>query len=116
MQTIVVIDDDEGNNKLLKTVLKEYEVYTAHNAEVGIDLIRRVQPHLVLLDIRMPGIDGVAAIQIIRGDDAINDIPIIAVSAIMSGAGERAIEAGCDDFVAKPFKPNELKALIKKFI
>jgi CheY-like chemotaxis protein len=117
MHTIVVIDDDESNNRLLQTVLKDYQVRAARNAEEGIALVRQVQPSLILMDIRMPGMGGVAAIQLIRNDPDLAHTPIIAVTATSPSEDVRdAIASSCDGYVAKPFKPTELRALVQDFL
>lgn len=117
MPTIVVIDDDKANNTLIQTMLRDYTVYTTGSAEEGIQLIRKVQPDLVLLDLRMPGMDGITATQIIKADPATIHIPIIAVTASMVGTDlKNAVDAGCDGYLSKPFKPSELKALIRRYL
>jgi two-component system cell cycle response regulator DivK len=117
MQTIVVIDDDRANNTLIATMLKGYNVATANSAQEGIDLIRQVIPNLILIDLRMPGMDGIAAIRIIKDDPDLAHIPIIVVTANLYGETyDHAIEAGCDNYLSKPFTPRELLTLVQQYV
>ena len=117
MQTIVVVDDDRANNTLITAMLKDYKVVTANSAQEGIDLIRQVNPNLILIDLRMPGMDGIAAIQIIKADPDMAHIPIVVVTANLYGETyERAIAAGCDNYLSKPFTPKDLVALVRQYL
>ena len=117
METIVVIDDDEPSNVLLKMVLKDYRVITARTAEQGIQQARDNHPSLILMDIKMPGMDGAQATRIIKSDPALSHIPVIVVTATQSsGDLQRVLEAGCDDCLSKPFIPNELKQVVRQYL
>jgi two-component system cell cycle response regulator DivK len=117
MQTIVVVDDDKANNTLITAMLKDYKVVTANSAQEGIDLIRQVNPNLILIDLRMPGMDGIAAIQIIKADPDLAHIPIVVVTANLYGETyERARAVGCDDYLSKPFTPKDLVALVRQYL
>jgi len=102
---VVVIEDNPCNAKGLCDYLcfKGFRVEWATNALDGIGLTQRLQPNLVVMDIQMPGMDGLEAIQRIRQLPAISDVPIIALTALaMPGDRERCLKAGATDYIAKP--------------
>jgi CheY-like chemotaxis protein len=104
-QIILVIEDNPVNMKLFRVLLKQerYEVMEAEDAETGIELAHRKSPHLILMDIGLPGLDGLNATRIIKKDSVLKDIPILALTAhAMSGDEEKAREAGCDGYMSKP--------------
>ncbi len=112
MDTIIVIDDDINTNRLIETILKNYRIIAAQTAEEGIVLVRDHQPGLILLDLKMPGMNGLTAIQILKSDPELAHIPIVAVTASMAGSEvQSAMKAGCAAYIAKPFKPGEIKEL-----
>lgn len=115
--TIVVIDDDTGNNQLIQTLLSGYEVITFGMAEEGLEMIRQRLPNLILIDLRMPGMSGLEVIQIIRSDPEMAAVPIVVVTATLVGTAlQDAIDAGIDDWIIKPFSPNQLKNIVEKYI
>ena len=117
MDTIVVIDDDVNTNRLIETILKNYRIVAAQTAEEGITLVRDRRPGLILLDLKMPGMNGLTAIQILKSDPELAHIPIVAVTASMAGREvQNAMNAGCAAYIAKPFKPGELKELVAHFL
>jgi two-component system cell cycle response regulator DivK len=82
-----------------------HTVLRATNAEAGLTLARDEQPQLILMDIQLPGIDGLKATGLLKADDATRAIPVIALTALaMKGDEERIRAAGCDDYVAKPMR------------
>ena len=102
---VVVIEDNPFNARGLCDYLcfKGFRVEWASNALDGIALVQRIQPSLVVMDIQMPGMDGLEAIQRIRQLPAIGDVPIIALTALaMPGDRERCLEAGATEYIAKP--------------
>jgi CheY-like chemotaxis protein len=81
------------------------------DAETGIQMSRRHKPDLILMDIHLPKMDGLSATRIIKSDENLKQIPIVALTALaMTDDREKALEAGCDDYVTKPFR---LKNLLK---
>jgi two-component system cell cycle response regulator DivK len=117
MRTIIIIDDDDANNRLIKALLKEYDVHTARSAQEGIELARQTRPALILMDIKMPGMNGGDATRIIKKDPLLAETPVIVVTATLSGHDlQSAIDAGCDGYISKPFSPNDLKAYIRQFL
>jgi len=103
--TILVIEDNELNMELLRDILKigKYRVLEAVDAETGINLAREHQPDLILMDIQLPGMDGLSACQIIRRDLKLVDVPIVIITSFaMSGDEEKARAAGCSSYLTKP--------------
>jgi two-component system cell cycle response regulator DivK len=110
-KNILIIEDNEVNRKLVEVILTKsgYAVLSATDAEEGISLARREHPDLILMDIHLPGMDGLSATRILKGEPSTMDIPIIALTALaMKGDEERSLEAGCDDYVDKPIRHQSL--------
>jgi len=102
---ILVIDDNAINMKLVSDILSKagYEVIEAGDAESGIVLAREELPDVILMDIQLPGMDGLEATRLLKNDPKTGHIRIIAVTAFaMKGDRERILQAGCDDYIAKP--------------
>lgn len=119
MATILVIEDNAANLKLAQLVLGSagYSVLSAESAERGIALVREQRPDLVLMDIRLPDMDGITATRLLKDDPATAAIPLIALTAFaMKGDEERIRAAGCDGYLSKPYRFDELLALVGKFV
>ena len=116
--TILVVDDQPQNIRLLEAVLtpRGYRVLSADSGAEALDLLAREQPHLVLLDIVMPGMDGYEVCRRIRENPDTAYLPVVMVTASESREKVRAIEAGADDFVTKPFDQAELLARVKSLV
>lgn len=111
MDTVLIVEDNEFNMKLARFILNAagYEVLEADTAEVGLKLAREHRPPLVLMDIHLPGMDGIAAAQALRADPATRDTRLLAITAsMMKGDRERIIAGGFDGFLGKPFRKEEL--------
>ena len=109
---ILIVEDDEKSRRLMKDVLEHqgYAVMETDQGEIGLELIRKCHPQLVLMDIHLPGISGLDAIREIRADAAIAATPVIAVTAsVMGNVREKIREAGFDGFEPKPLN---LKAFL----
>ena len=116
---ILIADDSAGNRELLRTMAAHsgYEVSEAADGASAIAVARRDPPDLILLDIRMPGLDGYAALQILRQDERLRAVPIVAVTAhAMGGDRERGIEAGFDEYLAKPVGLRQMRELFERFL
>lgn len=115
MATILVIEDNAANMRFVVFVLESagHRMVTAVDAEAGMVLAREAQPDLILIDIQLPGIDGLEAIGHLRRDAATKTIPIIALTALaMKGDEERIRAAGCDGYIAKPMRYQEFLAAV----
>ncbi len=116
MATILLVEDNETNMKLSRFLLEsaDHAVLTAINAEAGLALARERHPDLILMDIQLPGMDGLEATVQLKADAATRDIPVIALTALaMKGDEERIRAAGCDGYVAKPLDYKQFLATIK---
>jgi two-component system cell cycle response regulator DivK len=110
MATVLVVEDNPANMTLATFLLKSagYAVLSATDAEAGLALARTEQPDLVLMDIQLPGMDGLEACAILKKNAATRDIPVIALTALaMKGDEERIRAAGCDGYIAKPLAYRE---------
>lgn len=119
MGTLLVIDDDELHLQLIvdSFVASDHEIYTARQAQAGLDLARRIEPDLILMDIALPGLNGLEAIKLIRHDPTLADIPIIAVTATRTIEMARQLTAaGADDIINKPFQLNQLREFVNKYL
>ena len=115
---ILAVDDVPQNLRLLEAVLvpNGYDVVTAASGEAALLAVLRDRPDLVLLDIMLPGIDGYEVCRRIRGDPTTSFLPVVMVTASGIAEKRRAIEAGADDFVPKPFDQLELLARVKSLL
>lgn len=105
-KVILIIEDNEVNLEILVAMLEtvDYTVYEAPDAETGIRMCRELKPDLVLMDIQLPGMDGLSATRLIKSDEELKDIPVVAISAYaMESDAKKAIEAGCSGYISKPF-------------
>ncbi len=110
-RNILVIEDNELNMKLMRGLFRigNYQIIEAYDAETGIRLAREHQPFLILMDIQLPGMDGLKATQIIKSDPELKDIPVVALTGFaMQGDEEKATDAGCDGYITKPINVQEV--------
>ena len=108
---ILVVEDNEKNMKLFRDVLQAtgYSTIEATSGEDAIELARSHEPELVLMDVHLPGIDGVEALARLRDDERTASIPVLALTAqAMSGDRERFLQAGFDGYLSKPVDIAEL--------
>lgn len=116
---ILIVEDDEKSRRLMKDVLEHqgYAVMETDQGEVGLDLIRKCHPQLVLMDIHLPGISGLEAIREIRGDAEIAGTPVIAVTAsVMGNVREKIHAAGFDGFEPKPLNLKAFLGTIRRLV
>jgi two-component system cell cycle response regulator DivK len=112
---VLIVEDNPANMTLAVFLLESagHTVITARDAEAGLTLARALQPNLILMDIQLPGMDGLQATGLLKGDDATRAIPVIALTALaMKGDEERIRAAGCDGYIAKPMRYQELLSTI----
>ncbi len=118
-RTILIVDDFDDTRLLLRTWLekKGYRVFEAENGNEAVSAAQTRNPDLIIMDVEMPELDGLSATRKIRAMPGYKDVPIVAVSAY--GADQfkaGALEAGCNEYVATPFEPDELEKLIRSLI
>jgi CheY-like chemotaxis protein len=119
MVRILVVEDNADNMTLISDVLHslDYTVLSAKDGEDGIKLAQTEKPDLILMDLSLPRLDGWAATRAIKSDSALADIPIIALTAhAMSGDRERALEAGCTDYISKPINMRDLTSKLRQYL
>ena len=107
MAKVLVIEDNATNMTLATFLLSSvgHTVLSATDAEAGLALARAEHPELILMDIQLPGMDGLQATVLLKGDPATRGIPVIALTALaMKGDEERIRTAGCDGYIAKPMR------------
>lgn len=117
-KTVLCIEDNFHNRLLVNRILSShgYTVIEAKDGVEGLEMIRSLKPPLVLLDIDLPGMDGIEVVGHIRADDLIRDIPVIALTAsAMQGDRERFLHAGCDDYLSKPIQVTQLLDMIARY-
>ena len=104
-KTILVVEDNEMNMKLMRAVLKtgNYRMLEAMDAETGLRLVREHHPDLILMDIQLPGMDGLSATKIIKADPDLKDIPVFALTGFaMESDKEKAEDIGLAGYIVKP--------------
>jgi two-component system cell cycle response regulator DivK len=115
MARLLIVEDNPTNLTLATFLLESagHAVLTATDAECGLALARAERPDLILMDIQLPGMDGLEATAQLKGDDVTRAIPVIALTALaMKGDEERIRAAGCDGYIAKPMRYQEFLATI----
>jgi two-component system, cell cycle response regulator DivK len=119
MAKVLIIEDNAANMTLATFLLQSvgHTVIAATTAEVGLTLARAEQPDLILMDIQLPGMDGLQATGLLKSDDTTRDIPVIALTALaMKGDEERIRAAGCDGYIAKPLSYKDfLETIAERF-
>ena len=118
-QKILIVEDNENNRSLFRDILTfhGYEITVASDGREGVEVARALMPDLVLMDIQMPGMDGLSAGSILKGDPATGGLKIIALTSFaMSGDREKILAAGFDGYLAKPINTRELPVLVKKWL
>jgi CheY-like chemotaxis protein len=118
-QSILIVDDNAQNLKLARVVLANegFDVLTASNAEDALQLLRTVTPRLILMDIQLPGMDGLELTRRLKADPATEAVRIIALTAYaMKGDDEKAFAAGCDGYITKPIDVERLPEVIRSYL
>jgi CheY-like chemotaxis protein len=118
-QKILIVEDNPNNRSLLNDILSfhGYEISVAFDGKEGVELARALMPDLILMDIQMPGLDGMTATCILKGDSATSGLKIIALTSFaMNGDQERFIAAGFDGYLSKPISTRELPGLVEQWL
>jgi CheY-like chemotaxis protein len=119
MESILIIEDDEQTVELMYNVLRHFnrEILHAGTAPNGLELAKEFHPQLIILDMRLPGMNGWELAPILKKDPSLRNIPIIAVSVqIDSDDAQFALKAGCDDYVPKPFNIKALRETVAHYL
>jgi len=118
-KTVLLVEDNPHNRKIFSGMLAHagFRVVEATDGNEAMKLLASEKPHLVLMDLSIPGIDGWECTRRIKGDPATKDLPVIALTAhAMRGDEERAREAGCDGYLSKPVSPKKVVEVVKKYL
>jgi two-component system cell cycle response regulator DivK len=118
-QRILIVDDNPVNLKLIRILLtgEGYDVHTASDAEGAIRVLRELRPRMILMDIQLPGIDGLELTRRLKADPTTRDITILGLTAYaMKGDEEKILAAGCDGYIAKPIDTRTLPGIIQRYL
>jgi len=118
-KTVLYVEDNEMNRQLMRDLLKrtKYELIEAHDGEEGVTKALELRPDLILMDVQLPKISGLEAIRRLRTQAGTANTPIIAITSFaLSGDDQKAKEAGATTYLAKPYSPRELLALIRETV
>ena len=116
---ILVIEDDDDIRSVCERVFKwaGHDVATASDATSGLALVESFEPDVIALDLMMPGVDGLTVLAALRGSVPTCDLPVVIVSArTLSADRVRAFEAGADEYVSKPFDPDDLLRVLERVL
>jgi CheY-like chemotaxis protein len=118
-EPILVVDDNAANQKLVSFLLRSrgYDVRTAADAEEVMRALEGFSPRLILMDIQLPGIDGLELTRRLRSNPRTSSVAIVAVTAYaMKGDEQRALDAGCDGYITKPIDTRALPNLVARYV
>lgn len=118
-EKILIIDDNPMNLELVSDLLELHGllVIKAEDSKTGMELAKTEKPDLILMDIQLPGIDGIDATRILKEDTITADIPIVALTAhAMKGDEEKILRAGCTGYISKPINTREFSAIVKSYL
>jgi two-component system cell cycle response regulator len=118
-RSILIIEDEEATRTLLATLLGRgrFRTLEAGDAETGLELARLHRPDCILMDIRLPGMDGLAATRLLKSDPQLRHVPVVAMTAFVGAEEERnALAAGCEGFLSKPFDTHGLLEYLERFL
>jgi two-component system cell cycle response regulator DivK len=117
--TILYIEDNEYNRKIVRQLLSRtsYRLLEAVDGESGVTIAQQQLPELILMDVQLPKMSGLDATRTLKADPRTGHIPIIVITSFaLSGDHEKAAAAGADSYLAKPYSPRELLALVRQFL
>src|SRR5207249_5010129 len=118
-KTILYIEDNEYNRKIVRQLLSRtsYRLIEAVDGEGGVALAQQELPNLILMDVQLPKMSGLDATRVLKADARTSHIPIIVITSFaLSGDREKAAEAGATSYLAKPYSPRELLALVRQYL
>lgn len=118
-QKILIVEDNENNRSLFRDILTfhGYDITVACDGKEGVEIARELAPDLILMDIQMPGMDGITAGTLLKADPATCRLKIVALTSFaMQGDREKILAAGFDGYLSKPISTRELPLLVKKWL
>lgn len=118
-ERILLVEDNPQNRRLAQFLLTShgYVVYEATTGSEALELARAHVPNLILMDLRLPGLDGYAVTKALKDDELTKRIPVIALTAFaMEGDREKALQAGCADYITKPIDTKSFPAAVRRFL
>jgi two-component system cell cycle response regulator DivK len=118
-ELILVVDDNKDNRKLARFLMERegFQVRTVEDAEQALEVIATNPPALILMDIQLPGMDGLALTRLLRQGDALQDVNIVAFSAAaFKGDEELASSAGCDGYITKPIDTRKFAGVVRGYL
>lgn len=118
-EPILVVDDNPLNLKLARLLLatEDYQVRTAEHATAAMAVLETFHPRLILMDIQLPGMDGLELTRRLRADPSLDDVVILALTAYAMEADEqKALDAGCDGYIAKPLDTRSLPDVVRTYL
>ena len=118
-RTVLHIEDNEYNRKIVRQLLSRtsFRLLEAVDGEEGLKVAQRELPDLILMDVQLPKLSGLDATRLLRADPRTANIPLVVVTSFaLSGDDRRAIDAGASAYLAKPYSPRDLMALINRFL
>ncbi|MGK6308265.1 response regulator [Variovorax sp. DT-64] len=119
LSTVLIIEDNEKNMKLVRDILRHegYATLEAATGREGLRLAREAPPDLVLMDIQLPDIDGIAVLREIRRDAALDAVPVLAVSAsVMPDEQQKVVSSGFDAFITKPIQLQQFRETVQRMM
>jgi two-component system cell cycle response regulator DivK len=117
--TILYIEDNEYNRKIVRQLVTRttYRLIEANDGESGVEIAQKELPSLILMDVQLPRMSGLDATRMLKSDPRTSAIPIIVITSFaLSGDREKAAAAGADSYLAKPYSPRELLALVRQYL
>ena len=117
-KTVLYVEDNEFNRKIVRQLLSRtsYRLVEANDGEAGVAAAREQQPDLILMDVQLPKMSGLDATRVLKSDATTAHIPIIVITSFaLSGDDRKAMDAGASSYLAKPYSPRDLLALIRNF-
>jgi two-component system cell cycle response regulator DivK len=118
-KTVLYIEDNEYNRKIVRQLLARtsYRLVEANDGESGVAMAQQEIPQLILMDVQLPKMSGLDATRALKADPRTSHIPIIVITSFaLSGDREKAAVAGADNYLAKPYSPRELLALVRQYL
>ena len=118
MKKVLIVEDYADSRKFMKTLVESYgyRVIEAIDGEEAVQMAKYGHPDLILMDLAMPIMDGLATTRVIRGFEDMERMPIVAVSAYGEAYYRQALEAGCDDLISKPLEIAALEPILNKYL